>query len=154
MKTKWYLGTFATVAGFVVILLIFMSLGNSGMTSLPQQYPEIPEGRDFRGEILWDGAETGIPLLLTDDQFISSLCLLQIKEKGSFQKLPSPAITVHFTGKTENYFLVLGADGRISVETEENPEESRRFFLDRTGNIYRSLYEEHLQSGGMEVPRK
>lgn len=153
MKTKWYMATFVMVAGFVVILLLFSMMGNAGMTSLPEQYPQILEGRDFQGEILWDGAEEGIPVLLTDGQFQRALCSMEVREKGSFSALPSPAFVIHFTAGAEGYSVCVGADGRISVAQTEDLEGTRRFFLDRTGNIFRALYEEHQLSGGMEIPK-
>ena len=152
MKMKWYMATFVMVAGFVVLLILSSMIGNAGMTSLPEQYPQILEGKEFHGEILWDGCEEGIQMLLTDDQFQTALCSGEVREKGSFDAQPSPAFEIHFTDGTEGYSLCVGADGRISVAQVSDLAGTRRFFLDRTGSIFRALYEEHLLSGGMEIP--
>lgn len=146
------MGSALMIGGFVVILLLFSLVGNTGMTSLPEEFPELLSGSGFRGEIHADGMGQEIPMLLTDEQFISCLCAVQVKEKGPFEALPSPAAMIRFQAGEKDCQICAGKDGSILWEEVGNEENTRRFFLDRTGNIFRSLYEEHLLSGGTELP--
>ena len=152
LKNRWYLGTFLMLAGFLAILVFSNFLGSSGMTTVPEAFPELMEGTDFQGRILWAGEETGIPVLLTDEQYLTGLASTRVREKEPFEKLPSPAFEIRFAAGEETCLAVVGKDGAIKILKEGDPEGSGRFFLDRTGSIFRALYEEHLLSGGRELP--
>ena len=149
MKTKGYLMSAVLTVALVVILFGAWMMSNSGMVLLSQEFPEIPEGRDFQGELLCEETDRGIPVLLTDEQYQLAFSATQVKEKGSAEELSFPAFVIRFTG-TEHYEIFIGADGRICVT--DALQKSSRFFLDRSRGIFRSLYEQHLASGGTPVP--
>ena len=154
MKSRWYFWSFFMIAGFLVILVLSSMIGNTGMTTLSAEIPELLQAGNFEARILWDGEEIGIPVLLTDDQFLSALVSTEVREKNSFEAIPSPAIEMHFSTDGEDCCAVVSKEGAVSLAKVSDPEGSRRFFLDRTGNIFRFIYEEHLLSGGMKIPEE
>ena len=153
MKSRWYLATFVMIAGFVLILVLSTVIGNTAVTTLGAEIPAMSAAEAFEGKLIQEGPAPEIPVLLTDEQYKACLLNVQLKAGDPFDEITKPSFVLHFTAEGQAYSAVISADGRISVETEGNPEEGSLFFLDRTRTAFSSLYEEHLISGGQELPK-
>ena len=148
MKSKWYFMTFLMIAGFVGLLFLSSAIGNNAVTTLTEEFPAISEANAFEGTLIWDEAQPGIPLLLTDSQFLSVLCNAQLKDREALGTVSVPAVRLRFTSAGETYETTICRDGNVSVKTRDQD----FFFKDSTGFLFRTLYEEHLLSGGQSLP--
>ena len=148
MKNKWYFMTFLMVAGFIGLLFLSSAIGNAAVTTLEQELPAISEASGFEGTLIWDETQQGSPLLLTDSQFLAVLPSAQLKEQEGFDAVSVPAIRLRFTSAEDTYEAAICRDGKVSVKTREQ----ELFFRDSTGFLFRTLYEEHLLSGGQALP--
>lgn len=148
MKSKWYFMTFLMIAGFIGLLFLSSAIGNTAVTTLTEEFPAISEAAGFEGTLIWDQAQQGSPLLLTDSQFLSVLTSAQLKDRESFDAVSLPAMKLHFTAAESPCTAVICRDGKVSVKTRDQ----ELFFKDSTGILFRTLYEEHLLSGGQSLP--
>ena len=148
MKSKWYFMTFVMIAGFIGLLFLSSVIGNTAVTTLKEEFPAIQEAAQFEGVLIWDNDQKGSPLLLTDSKFLAALPNAQLKDQSAFDAVSVPAIRLRFTSAGENCTAYLSKDGKISINTAEQ----KYFFLDSTGFLFRTLYEEHLLSGGQALP--
>ena len=148
MKSKGYFMTFLMIAGFIGLLFLSSVIGNSAVTTLAETFPDIQKARNFEGILLSDESRKGSPLLLTDSQYLAVLPDAQLKDLSALESASFPAIKLHFSAAEQDYHVTVCRDGKISMETGDH----KRFFLDSTGSLFRTLYEEHLLSGGQALP--
>lgn len=148
MKNKWYFMTFLMIAGFIGLLFLSSAIGNAAVTTLEKELPAISEAAGFEGTLIEDEKQQGSLLLLTDCQFLSVLSAAQLKKQEAFDTVSVPAIRLRFTSAVEAYEATFCRDGKVSVKTQNQ----ELFFKDSTGFLFRTLYEEHLLSGGQALP--
>ena len=148
MKSKGYFITFLMIAGFIGLLVLSSVIGNSAVTTLTEEFPAISEAAGFEGTLIWDQAQQGIPLLLTDSQFLAVLSSAQLKDREASDSVSVPAIRLRFTAAEGPCTAVICRDGKVSVKIQGQ----EHFFKDSTGILFRTLYEEHLLSGGQSLP--
>ena len=99
----------------------------------------------------YDGMKADIAGAIPQERIAELFQAATVKGGTSSQSLPSPCFEIRATYNDETYIIVVGADSSVSVAPVDSLA-SRTFWVDTSGELFKSLYRIHLENGGTEFP--
>lgn len=136
----------------VVLAALVISIYQEKPILLSDKYPAITTGA-YQATMEWDGQSTdeSIEAKISNEEFRDILSSASVKKHKASNQMPSVAFSIHLTDGTKGYSVVVGIDHTISVAQTDSLQQSRTFWLDCEEDVFNSLYDCHLNSGGTAI---
>ena len=99
----------------------------------------------------YDGMEADIAGAIPMENIEELFQAVTVKRGTSSESLSSPCFEIRAAYADETYIIVVGADSSVSVAPVDYLD-ARTFWVDTSGELFKSLYRIHLENGGTEFP--
>ena len=99
----------------------------------------------------YDGMEADIAGAIPMENIEELFQAVTVKRGTSSESLSSPCFEIRAAYDDETYIIVVGADSSVSVAPVDYLD-ARTFWVDTSGELFKSLYRIHLENGGTEFP--
>ena len=139
-----------SLLAILCILSAFLLRARNEQQPLLQICPALSSPSGF--SITLESGENNYDVDIDDGQLFYALKDAHLKRGEKTNLSPAHYFRIVVHHETEDWLLTIGADHTLTAARLGNLEKSRTFWTDPTGQLFDTLYNHHLCTGGTQIP--